>query len=78
MNCNCLNDVDDKLREKNLRLAGIAWVMPSFTVVVTIATEWVDDSKAPKGQKRRPPKLHASHCPFCGVKIEVLKTHGQG
>lgn len=73
MNCKCLTEIDEKLKEKNLTLSGVAWVMPAFTSVVTIQTEWINPSLAPKGQKRNPPKMHASHCPFCGVKIQIPK-----
>jgi len=31
-------------------------------------------SEAPKGQKRNPPAMFASHCPFCGVAIEDEKV----
>jgi hypothetical protein len=74
MKCKCWKEVDDKLREKNLRLTGATFVMPNFALVPTITTAWVDKEKAPKGQKRNPPAMLASHCPFCGVKIETKLT----
>lgn len=70
MNCDCINKIDEKLREQNLRLCGYAFVMPNFKPVITIQTEWIDEAKAPKGKKRSPTKMFASHCPFCGTKIE--------
>jgi hypothetical protein len=73
MNCNCINTIDDKLRERNLRLSGYAFMVPSFTTVITVQTEWVDKAKAPRGQRNNPTKMFASHCPFCGVKIELPK-----
>lgn len=64
------NIIDDKLREKNLKLAGYAFMMPAFRPKITIKTEWIDREQAPKGQKRNPTAMIASHCPFCGVAYE--------
>jgi hypothetical protein len=71
MNCSCWKNTQQELVARNLRLTGAAMLLPSFTLVPVIATEWRDPDKAPKGQKRRPPAVLASHCPFCGQKIEV-------
>jgi hypothetical protein len=73
MNCKCWEETNTKLREMNLRLVGATFLVPSFTLVPIIATGWIDDTKAPKGQKRRPTAMLATHCPFCGTKIEVPK-----
>lgn len=73
MNCNCLKEIDDKLREKNLKLTGYAFVMPDFSVVPQLATDWLDRDKAPRGKKRSPPAMFASHCPFCGLPVEKAK-----
>lgn len=70
MNCDCFNQIDDKLREKNLRLVGYAHSYPDFAIVPTVATEWLDRDKAPTGCKRYPTKMFASHCPFCGKPVE--------
>ena len=72
--CNCLNEIDNKLREQNLKIVGYAFRMPEFEAIAVIKTEWKDESKAPKGQKRRPPSMFASHCPFCGVKYPPAKS----
>ena len=69
MNCDCFDKIDDQLREINLRLSGYAFIMPKFEMVPTVTTEWVDKSKAPKGQKNSPTQMHASHCPFCGKPV---------
>jgi len=70
VNCDCINEIDKKLREQNVKLCGYAFTFPSFKTIVTIDTEWVDPNKAPKGKKRSCPKIFASHCPFCGKEIE--------
>lgn len=66
--CNCIEVVDKKLAAQNLRLTGFAYAMPTGNPVITIAVQWVDLAAVPKGRKKWPPKVRASHCPFCGVK----------
>lgn len=73
MNCNCIKEIDEKLREKNLELTGFAYLMPDFRVVPTVNTAWIDKSKAPRGKKNSPTKMFASHCPFCGKSVEKKK-----
>jgi hypothetical protein len=70
MNCNCIKEIDEKLKEQNLTLTGFAFVMPDFRSVPTVETGWIDKSKAPRGKKNSPPKMFASHCPFCGTPVE--------
>lgn len=70
MNCKCKSEIDDKLKEVNLHLVGYAFTIPGFKLVPTVKTEWIDRNKAPKGKKNNPTCMFASHCPFCGVKIE--------
>jgi len=77
MNCNCWTELNEELKEKNLRLCGASILLPSFFLVPKLEMEWIDDSKAPRGQKKRPPGMLASHCPFCGIKIEVPKTEDE-
>lgn len=74
MNCNCINKIDDRLREQNLRLVGYAHTFPDFRIVPTVQTEWIDATKAPKGKRRSPTKMFASHCPFCGKPVEKRKA----
>lgn len=73
MNCDCITKINAKLREKNFRLCGYAFTFPRLDPIITIATEWVDSDKAPKGKKRRCPAMLASYCPFCGTPIEQEK-----
>lgn len=70
MNGKCFDEIDTKLREKNLKLVGYAHVMPAFRLVPTVETAWLDKTKSPRGQKKSPPKMFASHCPFCGKPVE--------
>ena len=64
---------DEKLADKNLKLSGHSFLMPAFTLVPTVQTSWIDALKAPKGKKKSPPSLMASHCPFCGEKVPMPK-----
>jgi hypothetical protein len=73
MNCDCINTINKKLAEKNLHLAGYSYLMPSFKPIFKIACDWDDESKTPRGQRRRPPSMFVSHCPFCGTKVEIPK-----
>ena len=70
MNCKCFDEVDEKLRAQNLKLVGYAFIMPSFSLTPTVATQWIDKAKAPAGKKRTPPYVFASHCPFCGKPVK--------
>ena len=72
MNCKCIEEVNENLKNRNLELSGLAFVFaPKLDIIPFIATKWLDDKAAPKGAKRRPPPMFASHCPFCGVPINA-------
>jgi len=58
------------LEPKNIELTGYAYLFPNMTQVITIMTGWIDKDKAPRGEKKNCPKMHASYCPFCGIKID--------
>ncbi len=73
MNCKCIEELDAKLLEHNLLMACCALKFPNLKTVINLRTEWRDKSKAPRGQKNNPPSMRASHCPFCGVKLEADK-----
>lgn len=77
MNCKCKEEIDTKLKSMNLRLVGYTYLMPDFACVPQIKTEWIDDTKAPKWQKKRPVAMLASHCPFCGVKCQESKEESK-
>lgn len=66
MNCDCATEVDARLKSENLRLVGYALVAPDYKSIPYIQTEWINRDKAPKGRKRNPTYMLASHCPFCG------------
>lgn len=70
MKCNCIKELDEKLKSQNLQITGCAYAMPDFRLIPTIKTDWIDKNKAPKGKKNSPPYMFASHCPFCGIKLE--------
>jgi hypothetical protein len=76
MNCDCVEKLDERLKEKNLHIVGGSFVMSSFEFRVTIATDWLDKKAAKRGEK--PPPMMASHCPFCGKEIAEFRSEGRG
>lgn len=74
MNCNCIEEINGRLKEHNLRLSGYAFVMPSFKTVFTINTEWIDKTKVARRDIKSPTKMFVSHCPFCGKPVSELPT----
>lgn len=72
MKCDCLNEIGDELKKQNLRLVGLAFTS-SLGTVPYIQTGWIELEKAPKGKKKNPPYMFASHCPFCGQEIQSAK-----
>lgn len=66
MNCECINEMEERLKEKNLTITSITLAMPSFKTIPIITLAWRDKDKAPKGKRNNPPPLLASHCPLCG------------
>lgn len=76
MRCNCIQEIDAKLKEQNVRLADSNFAMqwPECTTRFLIATQWVDSSKAPKGKVKRCPPLFAAYCPICGKKAGRKKV----
>ena len=64
--CNCINDLNEKLKEKNTRIYTPISFRPSLnTLGPLVVTEKVDKKK-----RSKPLNLFASYCPFCGEKIE--------
>ena len=68
MSCNCLEDFDTKLKERNTRL-GVTLCIPRdsgpATVRPTIVTEKVEPRK-----KGRAVTVLPTFCPFCGERYE--------
>lgn len=87
MNCNCVQEIEAKLKEQNIKLAESNFAMqwPECSMRFVIPTQWVDKTKAPKGKVKRCPPLFAAHCPICGkrakradvVKAILPKQKGQ-
>ena len=70
MNCKCISEIDAQLKEHNLSLHCVALAMPNLTTRITLKTGWIDKSKVSRSKIKFPPAMWASHCPFCGIKIE--------
>lgn len=72
--CTCIADIDLKLEEMNLILNGYAFQCTGLLPVAFISMEWRDKNLAPKGKKNSPPKMWASHCPFCGLAYDDINS----
>ena len=74
MTCNCYNKINEELHKKNLMLTGYMFHLASSIMLPAVSTDWLDPDKAPRGEKKRPPKMAGSFCPFCGKPVEELLT----
>lgn len=59
MNCNCIETINQRLKEQNLELDT------SLMGRLTIGTRWL---KPKRGEK--PTRIAVTNCPFCGKKAE--------
>lgn len=69
--------MDERLKAKNLKLISCSFVMPDFELVPTMQTAWIDKTKAPPGQKSKPPPVFVGYCPFCGKSVTPETKHNQ-
>jgi hypothetical protein len=76
MNCDCIQRVDDKLKEAGLNYQ----LAPSMVfddkmqleVLFSVPTRWIGEP--PKGHKRKsPPTMICTYCPFCGKEAKGNK-----
>lgn len=66
MACNCITEVDEKLKDYNTKISPtIIFKSPSY-VTVTLVTEQIEKGRG----KKKAVTMLPSHCPFCGVKYE--------
>ena len=66
MGCNCITDIDEKLKPRNTRLALTITLTKDLDAFPTIATEQIDKARG----KPKAVSMIPSYCPFCGVKYE--------
>lgn len=66
VNCNCITEVNEKLKDKNLRLNCSALIYEEWETRIYLRCEWIDKSKAPVGARRNPTPIFVKFCPFCG------------
>ena len=64
--CECIRQVNERLKEHNGRLTIGLGITPSMGVVARLL---LGVEKANKSDRRKPPAVSASHCPFCGDKL---------
>lgn len=68
MNCDCMNQVDEKLADQNLALDRLYLLTDPVGSTLYISTHFKDDEKKKRGDKTT--KLVVSFCPFCGQAAE--------
>lgn len=78
--CGCMDKIDAKLAEQNLRLATtiVCVVGPGggFRAYPRLMTEFVDETKKKRGQKA--PTFIPSRCPFCGIEYDAGGGRAEG
>jgi hypothetical protein len=62
--CNCFAEVNDKLAPENGEIETNLVGTPGAVILISVVKK---DAKA----RKKPPRLIASYCPFCGVKKNV-------
>ena len=67
MNCNCIEQANEQLREHNIRIA-LDTTVDFKTAEVGISPPRIVTEKI-DGKKRKPmPSVYATYCPICGKK----------
>ena len=65
MNCDCVNEMNRKLADKNVRIATAYRIVgPKMLMDLIVASEKIDTSN-----RKNTPLIIATFCPFCGGKI---------
>ncbi len=74
MSCNCVEEVNQRIKDKNVRIGvGLTLIENKrLSVVVLVAAEKIDKKK-----RGRVPSLIATYCPFCGKKWEEDKGENE-
>ena len=75
--CDCVIKVNEALKASNGRLAIGIGITPGLGVVSRLL---LSIEKADKSNRKKPPAVSASFCPFCGDKLgaDVLAPAAQG
>lgn len=64
--CDCVRQVNEKLREHNGRLAVGLGITQTMGVVARLL---LNVEKIDKTKRKAPPSVSATFCPFCGSKL---------
>lgn len=70
MKCNCLNKIDEKLKEKGMKLSSklLMFQVTEPDLGLKMVAGWPLERLDGKRMLRKDPKvMQMSHCPFCGV-----------
>lgn len=72
MNCDCVQQINEKLAERNMELDVTLLLSNGGGVTLSMSTHWKDASKKARGQK--PTTLIVNFCPFCGTSAEKVQA----
>lgn len=74
MNCDCIEQVNARLKEAgySYELAPSLILGKKVDVVLAVETKWINP---PKRSKAKPPSIICTYCPFCGK--ETRKEMGK-
>lgn len=73
MACNCIQEVNEKLKEQGVELV-LAFTTPDFTAVVPVQTQWLNGVK----KRKKPMTVIPSFCSLCGVKVKDESASAKG
>ncbi len=84
MNCNCINEVEAKVKEHHqpqvkapidsVRCTNISWVLSGEGgTFISIPFSIKADAPGYRSEKGKQMMVHASYCPFCGVSAKKEK-----
>lgn len=70
--CECIDKIDENLKKAGHNTAIDVPIIFSTSGVTAPQKTTVATVKADKSNRKKPARLYASYCPFCGIKYETL------
>ena len=73
MKCSCIEEMNAKLKEHNVRLKTSLFLSGRYAgqARIAVSTIWIETPKSGRGRTRKEPmQIILSHCPFCQIKLD--------